>query len=107
MVRRIAAAVLVVGCVAAAAGWWYYRSGRFGSRDPLSQPMSPNEINWLDHIYSQNPSVAEEARRQLKNQHTSALPAISETLRNPTADEDHKKAALRGCAVLGADAAGR
>ena len=104
MVRRIAAAVLVVGCVAAAAGWWYYRSGRFARS---AQPAGVvNEINWLDHIYSQNPAVAEEARRQLKNQHTSAIPAISETLRNPTADEDHKKAALRGCAVLGADAAG-
>jgi len=101
--RRIAAALLVLGFVAGA-GWWYYRSSRF---EPASQADAvSNEVNWLDHISSHNPSVAEEARRQLKIQHSSALPAIRETLRNPTAAEEHKKAALKGCAVLGMDAAG-
>ena len=104
MVRRIAATVLVVGCVAGAAGWWYYRSGGF-ARSAQSADVA-TDVNWLDHIYNQNPTVAEEARRQLRKQHTSALPAIGETLRNPTASEERKKAALRGCAVLGADAAG-
>ncbi len=102
--RRIAAALLVVGFLAGAAGWWSYRSWRL---DPTSQTDAVSkDVNWLDHIYSQNPSVAEEARRQLKNQRRSALPAIRETLRNPTAAEEHKKAALKGCAVLGMDAAG-
>lgn len=101
--RRIAAALLVLGVVAGA-GWWHYRSSRF---EPASQTDAvPKDVNWLDHIYSQNPSVAEEARRQLKNQRSSALPGIRETLRNPTAAEDRKKAALKGCAVLGIDAAG-
>ena len=99
---RVAAVLLLLGCLAAAGGWWFHRIGRL----PLSSesPVAA-KVNWLDHIYSQNPTVAEEARLQLKKQGTKALPEIQETLRNPTAAEDRKKAALRACAVLGPDAA--
>jgi HEAT repeat protein len=102
--RRIAAALLVVGCVAGAAGWWFYRSGRFQSVGP--SPPVATDLGWLDHIESQNPTIAEEARRQLKNRGSSALPEIQEALRNPTTPEERKKAALKSCAVLGTDALG-
>ena len=101
--RRLATALLVLGCVAGAAGWWYYRSGHFRPLVPAA--TVEKNVNWLDHIYSQNPSVAEEAARQLKNQGMSALPAIQEALRDQTASEDTKKAALKACAVLGTLAA--
>jgi HEAT repeat protein len=99
---RVAAVLLLLGCIAAAGGWWV-RSGRLPAF--TKSPAVATRVNWLDHISSPNPSVAEEARRKLKNQGIKALPEILETLRNPTAPEDRKKAALRGCAVLGPDAA--
>jgi HEAT repeat protein len=105
MFRRFIAAVLFLGCAAGAAAWWLYRAGRLESFSLRDSPSVAADVNWLDHIYSLNPSIAEEARRQLKDQGASALPAIQETLRNPTASDDRKKAALRGCAVLGMGAA--
>jgi HEAT repeat protein len=100
--RRLATALLVLGCVAGAAGWWFYRAGHLKPLGP-SDTVARN-VNWLDHIYSQNPSVAEEAARQLKHRGASAVPDIQEALRNPTASEQKKKAALKACAVLGVHA---
>ena len=96
--------MLVLGCVAGAAAWWYYRGG--GLLRPLrTTPEVAHPVDWLDHIQSQNPTVAEEAARQLKNQGVAALPGIQETLRNPNAPEERKKGALKACAVLGTLAA--
>lgn len=75
-----------------------YRTGRLAqirSSAPAEDPA------WLKDLFSHNPRVADAAARQLREQGTRALPVIQETLRNPTAAEEQKKAALKGCAVLG------
>lgn len=103
MARRLATVLLVLGCAVGGAAWWYYQ---YGKLRPLATPAEVvRQVNWLELMYSQNPSVAEEAARQLKVQGTAAIPAIRESLNNPTASEDTKKAALKACAVLGPQAA--
>jgi HEAT repeat protein len=103
VIRRLATALVVLGCVAGAAGWWYYRSGRLL---PVIPPEAAvKNIDWLEHIHSPNPSVAEEAALHLKREGGAAVPDIQAALRDPGATADRKKGALKACAVLGTVAA--
>ena len=102
MARRLATVLLVLACAVGGAAWWVYRSGHLRPLGPTVEVAKT--VDWLDHIHSVNPTVAEEAARQLKIQGAVALPAILAALRDP-ASEDRKKAALKGCAVLGTLAA--
>lgn len=100
--RRIATALLVLVCLAGAAGWWYFRS----ASSSLAQPGSAKSpAAWLDSMHSYKFPVSEQATRELRQEGSTALPAIQETLRNPTAKPERKKAALKACGVLGTDAA--
>ena len=47
---------------------------------------APHEVvdgDWLEHLYSQNPKVAEEAARQLTEMGASAVPEIQKVLQDP------------------------
>jgi HEAT repeat protein len=61
--------------------------------------------NWLEHLHSQNPKVAEEAARQLQELGAAAIPQIKEALEDPTVDVATKKAALKATGLLGPAAA--
>lgn len=93
---------LVVLALAGAAGY-YYRQGRL---EP--GPVDAAEVvdgDWLEHLYSQNPRVAEEAARQLQRLGAGALPEIRTVLSDPGADAEMQKAALKAAGLLGPAAA--
>jgi HEAT repeat protein len=95
---RLSAVLLVAALAAGGAGLWYYSGG--------VQPLAPESMDlmdgdWLEHLYSQNPRVAEEAVQQLEERGASALPEIQAVLHDPGADVPMKKAALKACGLLG------
>lgn len=85
------------------AGYWYYQQGRVVPLAP--DPGDVIDGDWLEHLYSQNPKVAEEAARQLTELGPEALPEIRAALHEPRADAAMKKAALKACSLLGPIAA--
>jgi HEAT repeat protein len=99
---RLAAYFVVVGVIAAAAGFYYRQSGREAHAPAPAQVVAGN---WLDHLHSQNPKVAEEAARQLQSLGPDAVPQIETTLQNPGTDVATKKAALKAAGLLGTVAA--
>ena len=100
MTSRLSAALIVVALMVGGAGlWYYYQSTRVAPLAP-----APDEVvdgDWLEHLYSQNPRVAEEAERQLTEMGAEALPEIQEVLRDPAAAVPLKKSALKASGLLG------
>lgn len=97
---RLPAALVVVALLVGGAGlWYYYQSSRVAPLAP-----SPDDVvdgDWLEHLYSQNPRVAEEAERQLTEMGAEALPEIQEVLGDPAAAVPTKKAAMKASGLLG------
>ena len=93
----ITAAIVVVGL--AAGVYWYYGQRQLALVQP--DPREVVEDAWLEHLYSQNPKVAEEATRQLQELGASALPEIRTALQDPASDVALQKAALKACGLLG------
>lgn len=99
MSPRFSAALILAALFAGAAGIWYYQSSRVAPLAPEAHEVVDGD--WLEHLYSQNPRVAEEAARQLNEMGESALPEIEAVLRDPGADAATKKAALKAAGLLG------
>jgi HEAT repeat protein len=96
---RFAAILAGLIIAAGAAGFWYNRQ---------AQTLQPQDIvdgNWLEHLHSRNPKIAEEAARQVEQLGTDALPEISAVLQDRQADDATKKAALKAVGLLGPRAA--
>lgn len=93
--------ILLVGALAAgiAVAAWYYQDNRRTAAPTLS--ARPDDTNWLDQLYSQNPNESEAAARHVGQLGPQALPAIRATLQNPGAERDRRKAALKAAAILG------
>ena len=92
--------LVLTALIGGGAGLWYYQSSRVAPLAP-----APHEVvdgDWLEHLYSQNPKVAEEAARQLSEMGAAALPEIQGVLRDPSEDAAMKKAALKASGLLGA-----
>jgi HEAT repeat protein len=99
VILRLGTYFVAVSLLAAAAGYYFRESHR-----PKATP-EPAEVvdgNWLEHLHSQNPKVAEEAARQLQDLGADALPQIKGALEDPGADIATKKAALKAAGMLGA-----
>jgi HEAT repeat protein len=99
--RRLSAGLVVLAL--ALGGGYYYRQTQ--TPDAPVDAAAVVEGDWLEHLYSQNPSVAEEAARQLEALGASALPEIQAVLTDPASDVELQKAALKACALLGLQAA--
>ena len=98
--RKVLAAVAVIAiAVAAAVGWQHYAGTRDGAG--ADDPEEVVEGDWLTHLYSQNPKVAEAAARQLKTLGAEAVPEIKAVLQDPAADVQRKKSALKAAGQLG------
>lgn len=89
--------VVIVGV-----SFWYYRRS---NEPPAAVPAAVVDREWLDHLHSQNPRVAEEASRRLQQLGPEAVPEIRATLQDPASDPTRKKAALKAVALLGPTAA--
>ena len=90
--------------LAAGAAAWAYRSGRL----PIfvtNKAETPPSDHWIDRLSSQNPRIVEQAEAEVKQRGVAALPEIRATLQDANASSERKKAALRTCSLLGAEAA--
>lgn len=96
--------LVVLALVAGAAGLWYYYRGA----TPVPDENESDEVadgDWLANLHDQNPRVAEEAARQVKELGAEALPDIQAVLREPAASPPVTKAALKAAGILGPAAA--
>ena len=84
-----------------AAAFWYQR--RTAPADPVVAELEDGD--WLEHLYSRNPRVAEAAAAQLRDLGANALPEIRAVLNDPAADPALHKAALKASGLLGPVAA--
>lgn len=106
MKATLSAVVLVVILGAAGFGLWYrYQAERAGGDVTGSVAFEPGDSEWLDHLYSQNPKVADEATQHVKALGPDALPALEAVLEDPNADPQRKKAAFKAVGILGPTAA--
>ena len=87
------AAVLVAG------GAWYYT--RPGNDVPAVEPPPDRPEKWLDDLYSHNPREVEAASEEVAALGAQALPTIQATLRDPDAEAERLKAALKACGIIG------
>lgn len=99
MTSRLPAVLVLAALIAGGVGLWYYQSSRVAPLAP--EPHEVVDREWLEHLYSQNPRVAEEAVRQLADKGASAVPEVQEVLRDPAEDVATKKAALKASGLLG------
>ena len=95
---RLATYFVAVTLVAATVGYYVRERQRPA---PLPEPADVVDGNWLEHLHSQNPKVAEEAARQLQDLGAEAIPQIKEALEGPTTDMARRKAALKAAGMLG------
>ena len=102
--KLLIGAAAVVGAVAAAA-WLYlaYAPARPDGVSPLVR-RDP-DAEWLDKLYSRNPSEVEAATREVTRRGAAALPVIQAALRDPQSEAERLKGALKACTILGKVAA--
>ncbi|CAN5399955.1 hypothetical protein BH23ACI1_BH23ACI1_05830 [soil metagenome] len=96
-------ALVVLAALAAVGAVLYYHP----DRNPGMQAISaePADDEWLDHLYSANPSDSAEAVRHVEMLGEDAVPIIRQALQNPRSDREHRRAALKACTILGGAAA--
>jgi HEAT repeat protein len=94
--RFVALLLALVGGIGTA--MWYYRSQEAGL--PI-RVTARSDDRWLDDLQSRNPKEAESATAEIEARGTAALPLIRRTLRDDSATDVRKKAALKACAILG------
>src|SRR5687768_9997472 len=101
----LSAAILVAILGAAGAGLWY-RYQLDQQHDATGEVgFSAADDEWLEHLYSQNPKIAEEATQHVKALGAEALPTLQAALDDPAADPPRKKAAFKAVGILGTTAA--
>lgn len=89
---------LAVGAVAYV--WTFHVAGT-----GRHEAVAAREPDWVADLYSQNPRDVEEGTASVRALGAGALPQIEAALRDPAADRDHRRAALRACGILGLTAA--
>ena len=99
MTSRLPAVLVLAALILGGGGLWYYQSSRVAPLAP--EPHEVVDGDWLEHLHSQNPKVAEEAARQVTEMGASAVPEIQEVLRDPAAEVAKKKAAMKASGLLG------
>lgn len=104
MIKGLLGAAAVVVAVAAAA-WLYlaYAPGDPAGGSPLVRKNDDSQ--WLDRLYSRNPSEVDAATREVTRRGADALPMIQAALRDPQSEADRLKGALKACTILGKTAA--
>jgi HEAT repeat protein len=101
MKRLLLVVLLVAG---AAAAYWRY-AGTPGEGAPAAGEREAPPPAWLKRLYSQNPKEVETATRELEQLGANALPMIQQALRDPHAEAETLKGALKAVGILGRTAA--
>ena len=90
--------------VAIAAGVaWYQLRGRPGlpaAANPDAKTAAIDD-SWLSDLYSQNPRDTEKGTATVNALGVKVLPQIQATLRDPSSEHNHRRAALRAAGILG------
>jgi HEAT repeat protein len=103
LIARILIVVVIGVCLAA--GFWHYRS-RQQTQLATGAPVEKVEGDaWLILLYSRNPREVEAASQQVMELGPRAVPVIQTTLRDPQAEAERLKGALKACGILGRTAA--
>ncbi|HEX6974111.1 MAG TPA: HEAT repeat domain-containing protein [Vicinamibacterales bacterium] len=101
---RVALIAVIALAVGFAGAVWYYHPDRLATV-PAETAKPVDESSWIDQLYSHNPTESEEAARLVETLGVRALPTITMTLKNPGADRERVKAALKACGIIGEKAA--
>jgi HEAT repeat protein len=99
--KRTLAAVAMFACFAAAL--WYYRTQHQArsAATPGRSPAAARNAEWLDRLYSRNPTEAAAASQQLTGLGAAALPVIEMVLQDQQSEAERLKAALKAAGILG------
>lgn len=101
MKTRVIGGVLIA--VLAVAGVWQSRR-LYQSRTAATAPAATG-AGWIDRLFSQNPREVEAATAEVTRLGPAAVPVIQATLRDPQAEAERLKAALKAAGILGKIAA--
>ncbi len=102
---RLAALLLLVAALAAGALWYYEKYPRTPLLKLTKGDLAHDDEAWLEALSSPNPREAEAAAGHVEKLGPRALPLVRATLRDPGADTERRKAALKACALVGQEAA--
>jgi HEAT repeat protein len=100
--RRALGAILVIALLAA--GIWQYRR-MHQARTPDSPAATTAATALLDELFSQNPRDVEKATAEITRLGPVAVAAIQAALRDPQAEAERLKGALKAAGILGKTAA--
>jgi HEAT repeat protein len=93
--------LVVLGSIAVGVTWYSLRAGIVPSTVTPNRNAVADDTSWLSDLYSQNPRDTEKGTAKVERLGLRALPQIQATLRNPASERNHRRAALRACAILG------
>jgi HEAT repeat protein len=93
--------LVLLGSIAVGAAWYSVRAGIVPASVTPNRHAVAEDTSWLADLYSQNPRDTEKGTAKVERLGARALPQIQATLRNPGSERNHRRAALRACAILG------
>jgi HEAT repeat protein len=99
MVGKFIGFLALLASLAVGAAWYFMRA-----RPTPAPPPSVTagvDTSWMSDLYSQNPKDIERGTGKVTSLGTKVLPQIQATLRNTSAQHEHRRAALRACGILG------
>jgi hypothetical protein len=103
-VTKFVAYLVVLASIAAGVAWYSLRAGIVPSSVTPNRRAVAEDTSWLSDLYSQNPRDTEKGTATVEKLGARALPRIQATLKDTTAERNHRRAALRACAILGVTA---
>jgi HEAT repeat protein len=102
-VSRFVTLIAVLGAVALGAAWYARRpevaDAAAGKGPPAA--VAGVDTSWMADLYSQNPRDIERGTGKVTALGVKVLPQIQATLRDPSSQHNHRRAALRACGILG------
>jgi HEAT repeat protein len=104
-VGKYLAYLVLLGAIAIGIAWYslHHERPRSSAASPLATARA-DEASWLTELYSQNPRDTAKGTATVGQLGAKALPQIQATLRDPASEHNHRRAALRACAILGVTA---
>ena len=90
----------VLAAIAVGITWYFLRVGIVPASVTPNLKAVAEDTSWLSDLYSQNPRDTAKGTATVERLGVRALPRIEATLRDPKAERNHRRAALRACAIL-------
>jgi HEAT repeat protein len=102
--KYVAYLVFLAAVAAGTAYYWLYREPAPPPRANNPATTAQAEESWLAELSSQNPHDTTKGTAAVGQLGAKAVPQIQATLRDPRSEHNHRRAALRACAILGVTA---